>query len=241
MSEIIRIDLNGVNSYLANCGDGFILFDTGGHIVTDEQFTNRRELLIKELEAVMGMGKNLKLIVLTHGDNDHSCNAAYLRSYFNTKIAMHNGDRGLVENPTMQKYMESYQYRSLELRQMFSQYKDVITMVTQKTLDEFEKFSPNVLLENGFDFSLYGFDAKVIHIPGHTKGSIVVLTKSGDLICGDTFVNNDKPGLAPNAIDFAQLDDSINKLNDLTIKTVYPGHGTPFMFESVKILGATSC
>jgi len=231
MSEIIRIDLNGVNSYLAKCEVGFILFDTGGHIVMDQQFTNRRELLLKELEAAGCTGSKLKLIVLTHGDNDHSCNAAYLREHFNTKIAMHDGDRELVENPTMRQYMESYQYRAVELQQMFLQYKDVITMVTQKILDGFEMVSPDVLVEDGFDLSPYGLDAAVIHVPGHTKGSIAVLTKDGDLICGDTFTNNGNPGSAPNAINFPQLDDSINKLKSVTIKTVYPGHGNPFVFK----------
>jgi len=231
MSEIIRIDLNGVNSYLAKCESGFILFDTGGHIVMDQQFTNRRELLLKELEAAGCLEHNLKLIVLTHGDNDHSCNAAYLRERFNTKIAMHNGDRELVENPTLEKWMDSYQYNSVELQQMFSQYKDVIVQVTQKTLDEFERFSPDILLEDGFNLLPYGLDAKVIHVPGHTKGSIAVLTESGALIAGDTFANNGKPSPAPNATDFPQLADSIDKLKNLKIEMVYPGHGEPFRFE----------
>jgi len=231
MSEIIRIDLNGVNSYLAKCEDGFMLFDTGGHIVIDQQFMNRRELLLKEIETAGCTKNSLKVIVLTHGDNDHSCNAAYLREYFNTKIAMHNGDRKSVENPTMQEWMESYKYRALELQQMFLQYKDIIIKVTQKTLDDFEKFSPDVLLEDGFDLSFYGFDARVIHVPGHTKGSIAILTKNGELIAGDTFANNDKPGSAPNANDFSQLDDSIDRLKNMKIKTVYPGHGNPFNFK----------
>jgi len=233
MSEISRIDLNGVNSYLVRCVDSFILFDTGGHIVMDQQFTNRRELLLKELEAAGCTEDNLNLIVLTHGDIDHSCNAAYLREHFKTKIAMSDCDRELVENPTLQKWMESYQYDSLELRQMFLQYKDVITKVTQKMLDEFERFSPDVLLEDGFDLLPYGFDATVIHVPGHTKGSVAILTKNGELIAGDTFANIDKPSPSPNASDFLQLADSINRLKNLTIETVYPGHGSSFSFEEI--------
>ena len=230
MSEVIRIDLNGVNSYLARCENGFILFDTGGHIVMDQQFTNRRALLLKELETAGCTEINLNLIVLTHGDNDHSCNAAYLRERFKTKIAMHDGDRELVENPTLQKWMKGYQYNAVELQQMFLQYKDIITKVTQKTLNEFERFSPDILFEDGFNLSPYGLDAVVIHIPGHTQGSIAILTKDGDLIAGDTFVNDGKPGPAPNATDFAQLAGSVNRLKAMPVKTVYPGHGDPFQF-----------
>jgi len=235
MYEIIRIDLNGVNSYIAKCESGFILFDTGGHITMDQKFTNRRELLLKELEAAGCTEHNLKLIVLTHGDNDHSCNAAYLREHFNAKIAMHSNDRELVENPTLEKWMESYQYNSVELQQMFLQYKELIIKVTQKTLDEFERFSPDILLEDGFDLSPYGLDATVIHVPGHTKGSVAILTKSGDLIAGDTFANNGKPSPSPNAIDFPQLADSIGRLKDLPIEMIYPGHGNPFSFKELAL------
>ena len=225
MSEIRRIDLNGVNCYLVKCVNSFILFDTGGHIAMDQQFTNRRGLLLKELDAAGCTEKNLSLIMLTHGDNDHTCNAAYLREHFNAKIAMNGSDRELVENPTLQLWMESYRYQSFELQQMFLQYQNVITKVTQKMLDEFERFSPDILLEDGFDLSPYGFDATVIHLPGHTKGSVAILTKRGELIAGDTIVNIDKPGTSPNASDFTQLADSINKLKNLTIETIYPGHG----------------
>jgi len=233
MPEIIRFDLNGVNSYLARCASGFILFDTGGHLVMDQQFTSRRELLLKQLETAGCTKDNLNLIVLTHGDNDHSCNAAYLRERFNTKIAMHDGDRELVENPALEKWMESYQYNSVELQQMFLQYKDVIVEVTRKMLDEFERFSPEISLEDGFDLSPYGFDAQVIHVPGHTKGSIAVLAKSGELIAGDTLANSGKPSPASNAIDFSQLAGSMDKLKNKKIGVVYPGHGEPFSFKDI--------
>jgi hydroxyacylglutathione hydrolase len=45
--EIIQIDLKSVNCYLGKQEDSFILFDTGGHIIMDKEFTNRRELFEK--------------------------------------------------------------------------------------------------------------------------------------------------------------------------------------------------
>jgi glyoxylase-like metal-dependent hydrolase (beta-lactamase superfamily II) len=43
--------------------------------------------------------------------------------------------------------------------------------------DEFERFYLDILLEEGYDLSPYGFGAKVIYVPGHTKGSIAIHTK----------------------------------------------------------------
>ncbi len=234
MSDTIaRIDLNGVNCYLAGNKNGFILFDTGGHLVMDMPFADRRELLLRELDAAGCAGNNLNLIVLTHGDNDHACNAAYLKNHFNAKIAMHEGDRKLVENPTLPDLMESFQYNSPELQQAFLKNQEIITKVTKKTLDDFERFSPDILLRDGMSLSAYGLDATVIHVPGHTNGSIAILTKDGDLIAGDTLVNAEKPGYAFNAGDFKQLFLSVNKLRKLSISTVYPGHGAPFCFSEI--------
>ncbi len=112
---IARIDLGGVNCYLLKAKDGFILADTGGHMVMDKTFTNRREAL-----------------------------------------------------------------------------------------------------------------------PGHTAGSVGILTAEGGLIAGDMLANTKKPAPSPNALDFRQLAESVRRLQKLPIKTVYPRYGEPFAFEKIK-------
>lgn len=226
--EIIRIDLSGVNCYLTKAGDGFILFDTGGHIVMDKQFTNRRDQLEKELEEAGCQPGNLKLILLTHGDNDHVANAAYLRDKYKAKIAMHSGDLRLVENPTIDILMESYRYKSFIFKTVFKLMKKTIKKVTIKTLEHFEKFTPDLLINEDFNLSEFGLNAKVLHVPGHTAGSVCVLTSEGSLIAGDTFSNMNKPDTAPNAYDFKTLAAGVSRLKDMDIRTIYPGHGIPF-------------
>ena len=66
--EIIRIDLDGVNSYLVKSNDCFVLFDTGGPLFKDKYFTDRRDELQRELDKAGCNQDNLKLLVLTHGD-----------------------------------------------------------------------------------------------------------------------------------------------------------------------------
>ena len=55
-----------------------------------------------------------------------------------------------------------------------------------------ERFKPDFYIEEGYEFSEYGFDAKVLYIPGHSRGSIGILTAGGDLFCGDLLENTDK-------------------------------------------------
>lgn len=226
--EIIRIDLSGVNCYLVKAGDGFVLCDTGGHMVMDKEFTNRREQLERELEKVGCQPGKLKLIVLTHGDCDHVANAAYIREKYKVKIAMHSDDLRLVENPTIDVFMESFRYKSFIFKIVFKLMKKTIKKVTLKTLEHFEKFTPDILLNEDFDLSEYGLNAKVLHVPGHTAGSVCVLTSEGNLIAGDTFSNMNKPDTAPNAYDFKTLTAGVSRLKDMDIRTIYPGHGIPF-------------
>ncbi len=94
-----------------------------------------------------------------------------------------------------------------------------------------ERCTPDLYLEDGDGLSEYGFDAKIISIPGHSKGSIGILTAVGALFCGDLFENLNKPMLNSIMDDLATANASVEKLKGLQINTVYPGHGKPFLMK----------
>lgn len=94
-----------------------------------------------------------------------------------------------------------------------------------------DRFTPDVYLEDGDKLADYGFDAQVLSLPGHSKGSIGILTATGELFCGDLFENTEKPSLNSIMDDLAVATASIEKLRSLPIDTVYPGHGNPFQIE----------
>ncbi|KNY27961.1 MBL fold metallo-hydrolase [Pseudobacteroides cellulosolvens] len=232
--EIISINLGAVNCYLAKQGNSFILFDTGGYITFDKEINNRLEMLEKELDKAGCNSQNLRLIVLTHGDYDHSANAAYIKEKYKTKIAMHKGDLNLVQKPILEDVMKSFCFRSLFLKVLFRIMKKKLERINIKILGNFRGFKPDILLNDGDTLNQYGLDAKIIHIPGHTPGSIAILTENGQLIAGDTFTNTKRPKVAPNALDFHAMDKSIELLCKLDIKTIYPGHGNPFKMNEYK-------
>jgi hydroxyacylglutathione hydrolase len=201
----------------------------------DKNFSNRRELLEKKLDSLGCDTQNLKLIVLTHGDNDHVANAAYFRDKYNTKIAMHSGDLELVQKPKLEKVMSNCNYNSVIYKTVFKIIGKKIYKLMQKILNEFESFKPDILLHEGSTLLEYGFDAKILHLPGHTSGSIGILTADGDIIIGDTLANSKKITISPNAQDFKTLAESVNRLKTMNIKNVYPGHGNPFEMKNFKI------
>lgn len=68
----------------------------------------------------------------------------------------------------------------------------------------------------------------------YDDGSIGICFENGDFICGDTFANGNGPEAAVNALDFTVLEESIQKIKQLPVKRVFPGHGEPFMISEVK-------
>ena len=199
---------NYVNCYLVRTGDGYILIDTG--------MANKRGVIEKELESASCQPGNLKLIVLTHGDFDHIGNAAYLRKKFGTRIAMNYNDSGMAERGDM---FWNRKNPNMVIRTIFDLFFG---------LSKSDRFNPDLYIEGGYDFFGYGFDAKVLQLPGHSKGSIGILTADGNLFCGDLLANINKPNLFSIIDDSTAANRSIEKLKSLEINTVYPGHGKSF-------------
>jgi glyoxylase-like metal-dependent hydrolase (beta-lactamase superfamily II) len=217
--RLAGIKMGTVNSYLIKTEAGYILIDTG--------FPSNRADLEKELQNAGCRPGDLRLIVMTHGDRDHTGNGAYLREKYGAKIAMHRDESGVVENgdAALSRRRRSF------LRRVFN--RAVIELLSLFVRSgKFERFSPDFAIDEGYDFSEYGFDAKVLHIPGHSKGSIGILTTDGDLFCGDLLWNRRRPSTYPGVDDQAELKASVERLKSMRINMVYPGHGKPFLMES---------
>ena len=206
--------LFAVNSYLLKTGGGYFLIDTG--------IAKRRAQLEEALRGARCQPGDLKLIIITHGHLDHVGNAAYLKDRYGARVAMHEGDYGMVESGDM--FVDAKGGVMVGL---------IGFLMRALGLSDYERFTPDLYLEEGLDLSPYGLDATVVHFPGHSRGSIGILTADGSLFCGDLLVNTDKPAkntLIDNQVDY---DASVEKLRTLGIRTVYPGHGKPFQMEQL--------
>jgi glyoxylase-like metal-dependent hydrolase (beta-lactamase superfamily II) len=208
----LPLKMGTVNCYLVETGTGFVLVDTGS--------SNRRAELESELASAGCMPGRLKLIVLTHGDFDHTGNAAYLREKLGAPIAMHPDDAGMAEHGDM------FWNRS-SANKLIGLMAPILFRFPQSN-----RFTPDLPVEDGDDLSPHGFDARVLSIPGHSKGSIGILTPGGDLFCGDLLENTKGPAAGSIVDDPAACAASLARLQGLPITTVYPGHGRPFPIDS---------
>ena len=219
--EIKTISLDGTNCYLVKTDGGYILIDTN--------FPFQRNKFEKTLEREGCRPGNLKLIVITHGDIDHTGNGAYLREKYKARIAMHDGDTEMCMNDGITRDRGEMPKDFSLLLMILWLLRGFLRFAVGQMLwrKPFDRFEPDLLLEEGQSLAEYGFDAKILYTPGHSKGSISILTASGDLICGDAF--NNIQGRILKSID----EGGFEMLKALGIKTFYPGHGKPFLMEQL--------
>ena len=203
--------MGSVNCYLLRASEGFVLVDTGA--------PNARARLRRTLEDSGCLPGKLNLILITHGDFDHTGNAAQLRRALGGAIGMHADDARMAEIGDM------FVNRSRP---------NAILRALVPLLIGFgkaERFSPDVLLEDGTAPAEYGLDARVIGLPGHSKGSIGILTADGDFFCGDLLESTKQPGLGSIIDDRQAALASLARLRELKIRMIYPGHGVPFSVD----------
>lgn len=201
--EIVRIG-RMFACYLLKEGNSAVLVDTG------PAFMRRR--VLRALKDAP-----LRLIVLTHGHHDHVANAAALSGHFRVPVAMHAGDLPLVQHPDTQP---------LQVSGVLGRcIRGMSTAMTR--LMPMAPLTPDVQLEEGDSLLPYGIAASVITLPGHTKGSIGILTDDGQLLAGDAVMHM-MPSPTPSLFeDQAMMRRSIQRIEAIHPRVVYAGHGGP--------------
>ena len=203
MTEIKRIKGGTDNCYLITNGSKAILVDTASKQNLDQ--------VISECDKY-----EMKLIVLTHVHFDHAENAAELSRRYGIPVAVHGKDEELFE---------SFDKQPLKSSGLVGR---VVLGASLKVLRNTHVERPDNLIyvREGDDLNLYGFDAKVIELPGHTLGSIGVDVE-GKLIVGDALDNWIRPGVGHLFYDRDAIQKSAEKIRAMGDRTIYYGHGKP--------------
>ena len=204
MEEIHRIRCGSVNCYLVTAGDRAVLVDTGREAHRQQVLDACREV-------------NVKLVVLTHGHVDHAQKAAFLSASLGVPVAMCGADRELLENGLAQPLRA----RGLLGRPLLAA--SVRSLRTDRT-PPVADLRP---LEDGDSLAEYGVGARVIALPGHTRGSIGLDVAGRSLIVGDALMNFGRPSVSLLYHDRDSLMESAGRISRLGPRRIYFGHGAP--------------
>lgn len=214
-----RIGSDYVNSYLVEDADGITVVDAG--------LPGQWKELQAELDAMGRSLDDIHGVVLTHGDTDHIGFAERLRKEQGVPVFVHELDaeraRGQDKKPNagwgrvkigpVAKFLW-YGARRGALR---------IPPVT-----EVETFVDGEVLD------LPG-SPQIIHIPGHTPGSVAIHVPAVDAIfmgdamtTGNVLTGERGPRPAPFTLEPSTALASLAKLEDVQTTWVLPGHGAPW-------------
>ena len=204
MIEIKRIKGGTDNCYLVTDGGQAILVDTASGQNLDQ--------VMAECDRY-----TLKLIVLTHVHFDHAENAAALSARYGVPVAIHRKDEELFDSFDKQPLKSSGLVGC------------VVLGMSLKVLRNTTVARPDNLIyvEEGDDLNAYGFNAKVIELPGHTLGSIGLDVEGRHLLVGDALDNWIRPGTGHLFYDKEATRKSAEKIRALGDRTIYYGHGKP--------------
>ena len=150
--------------------------------------------------AIDETGLDIKIIVLTHGHSDHIAALRDIQDKTGAEVAIHIEDADFLEGRGSYSSQFGISYRT--------------------------PHPPERLLREGDIIDVGGMRFAVIHTPGHTPGSICLLTDFG-IFTGDTIFRRGIGTTIMPGSSRPQLLDSIHKklmtLPDDTV--IYPGHG----------------
>jgi glyoxylase-like metal-dependent hydrolase (beta-lactamase superfamily II) len=228
-----RVGSDLVNTYLVGDGGQLTLIDAG----VSGQWSD----LVAELAQMGRSLDDIRGVVLTHGDTDHVGFAERLRRDHGIPVWVHEADAALARGETKKSVGMGPMKIGPVLR--FFWYAGRRGGLRTTPVSEVSTFS------DGDTLDLPG-RPRIIHIPGHTPGSVAVHVPSVDalfvgdaLTTGHVLTGATGPGPAPFTMDPGAALASLDKLEATGASWVLPGHGAPWsggIAEAVRLVRAAS-
>jgi len=198
----------------------YLLHRPGEALLVDGGPAGSENLIFSEMQRLNLQPSMLRFLLLTHSHFDHSGSAAVLKETLGCRIIIHEAEaERLREGSTpFPKGTRRKAKWMVALGRLF-----------RARITSFPPVTPDLLLSSTMELGELGFPGKILHMPGHSPGSVVILLEEGKLLCGDLlFGLKGKRHFPPFAEDVSRLWKSWKALHALEDwEVAYPAHGYP--------------
>ena len=216
-----------IHTFTRDYANAFVVVGPGGMFMVDSGLEVNDEALAEDLKAEGLDPAALRAIVVTHGHADHAGGGGYFVETYNTPIVAGGGDAAMLQSGRMDHLCPTGTIARSRLDEdqsaTYTPYEASVE-VTDAPLD---------LLP------LTGVNARVVPLPGHTEGSLVVVL-DGAVFVGDLFRGAIVGSSAELHFYMCDLEDNrrdIQRLLDQiapNVETFYPGHFGPVSRDAVR-------
>ncbi|GAA3247850.1 MBL fold metallo-hydrolase [Dactylosporangium siamense] len=190
-------------------------------------------------DAIPGLFERDPLVVLTHAHLDHVGGAPE----FGDRAA-HPAEAGLLEAGVPASLYGAELYDKLGIDAAGEPVPELMLDVLpdpgyDPATYRIEPMTVHRTLDDGDRVDLGGWELTVLHLPGHTPGSIALLEeRTGTLYSGDIIYDGGLIDDLPNS-DVTAYRRSMQFLADLDVSVVHPGHGRSFDRTRLRRLAET--
>jgi glyoxylase-like metal-dependent hydrolase (beta-lactamase superfamily II) len=205
----------------------YLLASEGELTLIDAGLVLKMDKVIAGIERAGCTVSDLKAIVLTHYHHDHVGCAAGLSRLSGAKIAAHQDE---VVYITREKKLPA---KSLVKRLLFRLFDRLALWAWDPKHETHIKKVDLPLKEGDIVKALGGL--QVLHVPGHTPGSIALYHPIRQMLfCGDTITNRSKIRCSPwhASVDVDQARHSARRLASYPVEVAYFGHGDPILEQA---------
>lgn len=222
---LYTIRLGMTQSYLLSGDAGYLLIDAGPRGRADAFFRAVRRYGIDPGQ--------IRLIIVTHAHFDHVGSLRAIQQRCACPVLIHEAEAGLLSrgqvvlppgtNPLTRRLIRLANRHPRLIKRWF----------------RFDPVRPEHVINGPLDLTPYGFNARILPTPGHTPGSLTVVTHAGLAFVGDLAINYLPAGLGPYWPPFGDDRHLIHAgwrtLRDMGVTTIYPAHGRPFKAQKLPL------
>jgi len=206
--RVIRVLAGRSNVFLLTNGAKNILIDTGPKFMRNKLEKRLNRLNLNQIEY----------LILTHSHFDHAGNAQRIKEKYNARVMIHKEEAScLTSGDFIVPHGTNLVTRTL------------VNLFSKRFAHKLkcEPCQYDLLSEMKFDLTNVGFNAYIMHTPGHSAGSVSVIIDDEIALVGDAMFGIFKWSVFPPfAQDPNQMIQSWGRLLETKCSVFLPSHGS---------------